>query len=498
MFTRLISFIFKIYLSRKLGAEILGIYQICFSIFGLFSCICASGIPVTLSRMTAETSAKKEFSIAASIISTCMLTALTMAVGIIAIIYSFPSLTDMLFSDPRCKPIFLIIIPLLITTAVYSIIRSWFWGNKEYAIYSITEFVDEFIKIIICIIFLSTNIYAMAKYSTYGIAIVVSDVIMTIILLIIFFAKGGRFGKPKLFKSICRSSAPMTTTRIAGNLTSTFMSLVIPAILVSKLGFSTAQATAEFGRASGMVMPLIFTPISLVGSLSVILIPEVAAMNAKNNLKSFEKGLSSIIKYTLVIGGFFFLIYSSLGSSLGQMLYADAKAGEYLSFCAILIFPMAINNLVVSILNSLGKELHTFLSHIASCVTLVVTVIFATQKLGILSYFVSLTVFHTFNLIINMVLLSKKFAFEKGMCIDCSLIIIFSLCLSFLTKFSNAFFYNKAGMWSSFFVCAITATIVYFLALILMKVVDISFLKLPKHTKPNKNRKHRTQSDSTI
>ncbi|MEG1608869.1 MAG: oligosaccharide flippase family protein, partial [Clostridia bacterium] len=49
--TRLISFIFKIYLSRKLGAEILGLYQICFSILGLFSCLSASGIPVTLSRL---------------------------------------------------------------------------------------------------------------------------------------------------------------------------------------------------------------------------------------------------------------------------------------------------------------------------------------------------------------------------------------------------------------------------------------------------------------
>ncbi|MDE5990760.1 MAG: oligosaccharide flippase family protein, partial [Clostridia bacterium] len=54
VFTRLLSFVFKIYLSRKLGAEILGLYQICMSVFMLFACICSSGIPVTLSRITAE------------------------------------------------------------------------------------------------------------------------------------------------------------------------------------------------------------------------------------------------------------------------------------------------------------------------------------------------------------------------------------------------------------------------------------------------------------
>ena len=52
--TRGLSFVFKIYLSRKLGAEILGLYQICASVFMLFACISASGMPVTLSIITAE------------------------------------------------------------------------------------------------------------------------------------------------------------------------------------------------------------------------------------------------------------------------------------------------------------------------------------------------------------------------------------------------------------------------------------------------------------
>ena len=37
VFTRLIGFLFKIYLSRVLGAEALGVYQIALSVFFLFS-----------------------------------------------------------------------------------------------------------------------------------------------------------------------------------------------------------------------------------------------------------------------------------------------------------------------------------------------------------------------------------------------------------------------------------------------------------------------------
>ena len=55
--TRLMSFFFKIYLSRELGAEILGLYQIALSVLGLMSCVGSSGVPVTLSRLSAENDA---------------------------------------------------------------------------------------------------------------------------------------------------------------------------------------------------------------------------------------------------------------------------------------------------------------------------------------------------------------------------------------------------------------------------------------------------------
>ena len=52
--TRLMSFLFKIYLSRELGAEVLGLYQIVMSVLSLMSCVGSSGLPVTLSRFVAE------------------------------------------------------------------------------------------------------------------------------------------------------------------------------------------------------------------------------------------------------------------------------------------------------------------------------------------------------------------------------------------------------------------------------------------------------------
>jgi O-antigen/teichoic acid export membrane protein len=48
-------------MSRELGAEIIGIYQISQSILGVFMTLVSSGIPLTISRFSAQFKAKKQF-----------------------------------------------------------------------------------------------------------------------------------------------------------------------------------------------------------------------------------------------------------------------------------------------------------------------------------------------------------------------------------------------------------------------------------------------------
>ena len=58
--TRLLGFIFRIWLSRTIGAEALGIYQISFSVFMVLLTLVSSGIPLIISRLTAKHIANKD------------------------------------------------------------------------------------------------------------------------------------------------------------------------------------------------------------------------------------------------------------------------------------------------------------------------------------------------------------------------------------------------------------------------------------------------------
>ena len=58
--TRLLGFFLRIYLSRAVGAEALGKYQIALSVLSVLLTVIASGIPLTISKMTSAALSDKQ------------------------------------------------------------------------------------------------------------------------------------------------------------------------------------------------------------------------------------------------------------------------------------------------------------------------------------------------------------------------------------------------------------------------------------------------------
>lgn len=475
MFTRLCSFAFKIYLSRSLGAEILGLYQISMSLLMLFASLSSSGLPVTLSRLTAEGQINPALKDRApSLFGSALIGSLMLSLPFVVIFGCFPDLLSYLFSDSRCVTIFLIMSPMLLTTAVYSVVRGWFWGKKDFVVFSVSELCDELLKILFSVFLLSGVFFTVNKLYAYAIAMLITDVIITVGLVICYFVKGGKIGKPAEGRQLARSAAPLTVTRLAGSLMSTFLSLAIPSLLVKYGGLTTAQATAEFGRAGGMVMPLIFAPTSIIGSLGVVLIPEIASFGAKASKTALGRELSKSLKFAFLTSSFFYMLFFALGDPIATMLYADDYVGKYLTDSALLMIPMGVNGLCVSMLNSLGKETQTFVSHLTACVFLVVAAVWLPRYVGIYAYFISLFVFHTVSMCINLVLLSRCATLPLKQGVQCLGAFVFSsvgaIGLRLLYRLSSGYIGSIASMIGA----AILGAALFLLYMTISKTADLT------------------------
>ena len=150
--TRLIGFLFKIWMSRALGAEIVGVYQIAQSvIFMLFTL--TAGAPTVLSRKVAECMAKGDAKRANSLACASIIIGLSTALVLVVAFVLLRSKLGIVFSNPDCIPIFLILLPTLVTSSVYATLRSWFWGRKNFIAFSSTELLDEVTKLILSVVF---------------------------------------------------------------------------------------------------------------------------------------------------------------------------------------------------------------------------------------------------------------------------------------------------------------------------------------------------------
>ena len=407
--TRVISFVFKIYLSRKLGAEAIGLYQMAVSVFFLFAAFACGGIPVVLSRKTAENSALGK-SDDHNLLSSALLVGCGISIVLCALIGILNDKLSFLFSDKGAVHVFLIMSPALLSTTVYSVLRAYLWGKKEFSAFSATETAEEILRIAFCILFLSGMIGSISGANGVALAFTVSDVTVAMILLAIFFIKGGRLKKPTMVKGIIVPSLPVTGMRIFGSLMATLIAFILPFRLMA-YGMSSAEATASYGRIAGMATPLLFAPNAIIGSIAIVLVPEMSANGAKKAYADLNRHLNNGINFALLISGAFLVIYLALGKDITCILYKDEISGEYLRFASFLVLPMGIAQLTQSALNSIGKEYRAFANYLISNAFLIVAIIILPKYIGIYSVAVASMLSTLITCALNVYALNKYTGF---------------------------------------------------------------------------------------
>ena len=402
--TRLVSFIFKMWMSRALGAEVVGLYQIALSVLLMLFTITA-GAPTVLSRKIAESSGNLKRQ--NSLLTASVIMGLGISAAICALFYGLGTRISPLFSNPDCLPIFFIMLPTILTSTLYASLRSWFWGRKKFLAFSSTELIDEIVKIALSIAFTGGLISRLNGAQNIALAMTISDLACVLILLVLFFATGGRLTKPSGFKELTLKTIPLSATRIITSLGASLTALILPKMLV-KAGLTLAEATAQYGRVAGMALPLIMAPVTFIGALSVVLVPDVAELRAKGNMDAVRSKMSTSLLFSVIIASLFFAIYLPLGQSLGQLLFKDSEAGKFVSYCSLMLFPIATAQSTTPMLNSLGKERMTLLGTVVGAIAMIPCILFMPKYIGIYAMALSTGLCFLLIAIINLIVLKKE------------------------------------------------------------------------------------------
>ncbi len=407
--TRVISFLFRIYISRTIGAEQLGIYQIALSLFFLLATLTA-GIPLIVSRSTAEFRTVGNIKAEKGLLSAALILGFSISVVVTGATYALSPLLPSVVSDPRCVPLLLILMPSALSSVFYGIGRAWFWGKKNYYLYCITEFFECIIRVALGILFINVIFGKSDGATGTAASFTVSDYICSAIIVCLFFVKGGKLSKPSPLKPLITTSSPITFVRLYSSLITSLTAIILPARLIAG-GMEVSSAMAEYGRAMGMAIPLLFAPATLTGALAVVLVPETASDKACGNFSSLRSKIEHSLVTAVLAAGIFLVVFLPLGSEIGLILFADEKAGKMVSYAAVMMIPLNINQITATMLNSLGMEKKTLINYVIGSVFLLLCLFFLPKYAGVYALFIGMGTCFTVISVLNLITLNGRIGF---------------------------------------------------------------------------------------
>ena len=404
---KFLGFLYRIYMSRTVGAEGVGLYQVALSIFGFIITACCSGTPVTVSRLITKYRAENKTNRINKVITAGLAVTILTTLPVCLVFLLFGNSFTFLFADARCYPIFSVVLLGLVFTSIYSILRGVFWGNKDFLPYSIIELLEELCMIIAGIILISNSYDAFTGAYSAGVAVLISYLFSFTLATIVFFVRKNKITNPKgELKPLIASSMPVTAMRTVNSLAVSLVSVILPLRLISA-GFTQSQAMSAFGAAMGQALPILFIPTTLIGSFTLVLIPEVAENYYKKNNLSLKNDIEKAIKFTTFLTCIFIPVFFVCGEEIGIILFGGHECGKYLSASAFLMLFMSLSSISTSMLNSIGLEQKTLIYFIVSGILMLLSIWFLPSVIGIYALLVGFAFVYGLSTILNLKLLNK-------------------------------------------------------------------------------------------
>ena len=494
---KIIGFFLRIILSRELGAEVLGYYQVALSFYGVLCTIIGSGIPVTISHVSAKSSVDNNYDNEGSAVASSLIIELAVCLILTILVFALKGVIVKATNIVSANML-LLLLPAVFAGAIYACFRGALWGRKKHFDNCIAEVGEQSIRLILFLIFFFFT--SPSEKAGYYAAICnsISCFVSMGNSIFYYFKPGGKIKNPKAnFKQILKTSSAITCVRVITSLAQPLIAVLLPLRLVSA-GFSQEQAMSLFGVAMGMTMPLLMLPTAIIGSYATALIPELSTSLASNNKKESNEQIKTAITLSLLICFCFLPVFMGVGEQIGILLFNNTTSGYLLKLTSWTIIPIGLCGITHSILNVLGLETRGFIHQVLGSTVLILSILFLPKYVGISALAYGMGGCMAITTVLNCLLIYKK-TYINGLVLKPFILMsVFCIPSSLLSNWLFGIF--KYIMTPFFSVCfsAGFGLLMFLMLCIMFGVIDIStlFVKL-KNVKINKQKKKKLAKNAS-
>lgn len=392
---RILGFFYRIFMSRTIGAEGLGIYNMVHPIFSICFAVCAGSIQTALSQYVAANQTRGR-----AVFRTGLVIAMGMSFLLAWVIYGNAGfLAEKLLLEPRCAPYLPVMAVSVPFAALHACINGYYYGMQKARVPAFSQVAEQVIRMgavfLIASIWLESGRQITVSLAVYGHLIgEMASAVFTVFCLGFFppCKDGDSRRAPAIPLSFGATAAPLMAlalplmgNRLILNVLGSAEAIWIPNKLMSS-GLTNSEALSVYGVLTSMALPFILFPSAITNSMAVLLLPTVAEAQADGNEARISSMISMSLRYSCYMGVLCIGIFTIFGNQLGVSVFHDQNAGTYITILSWLCPFMYLATTMGSILNGLGRTSSTFFQNVFAMVIRLAFVLFAIPRYGILGY----------------------------------------------------------------------------------------------------------------
>ena len=390
--TKILGFILKIIITRKIGTEGIALYSLLSPTMSLLTVLAIFSYPTAISKIISEkNSSPKKLLISIIPISIIINIAL-----IVLVILFAPILSNNLLKEPRLYYPIICVAFTLPFVSISSIIKGYFWGKQNMFPYMLSNFLEQVTRFILISFFVADIASkSLTKAICFILFINIIGEIISQLVMIKYFPKTKinkndiKINKNEI-KNIMQITIPSTSSKIIGSI-SYFLEPIILTNMLLYFGYSKEYILYEYGVLNAYALSLLLMPQFFTQNMSSALVPELSKYYSQGNKEMCKKRIKQIVLVSFLIGLFSTVIIVSYPNFFLNALFSTTEGIDYIKIIAPFTILFYIEYPLINALQALGEAKKAmYAGIIGSIIRLLSIIVFSALKIGMYTLVLSI------------------------------------------------------------------------------------------------------------
>ncbi|SHH54832.1 stage V sporulation protein B [Sporobacter termitidis DSM 10068] len=406
---RSVGMAFQVYLSNKIGAAGIGLFQLIMSVSMLAATFSISGSRFATTRLVSEELGRSNNDGVKAAVRRCLIYAFCFGMAAAFLLYFGANLIGLTWIRDARTVLSLKLLALSLPAFSMSAVLSGYFTAVTRVIKSAAvQVIEQLVRIgvVVAALSLATNYTVETACAIIVAGGVAGEMASFLLLFVLYLHDRRRYVShhqktTDITKRLLNIALPLALSAYARTALSTLENLLVPRGF-KKSGASNEKALADYGMIQGMVFPIITFPSAFFYSLAELIVPELTEAQVNGRTREIRDIVGRILYMCILFSFGVTAVMFWFSDVLGISVYKSDAVGHYIRLLALLMPVIFMDSVTDGMLRGLGQQMYSMFYNILDSFISVILVYYMLPKFAVIGYIIMIYFTDIFNFTLSI------------------------------------------------------------------------------------------------